>query len=46
MYSIGNTVRNTIIVYGDSNQAYHGDHFVMFKNIKSLCHTSEDDVVL
>lgn len=46
--SIGNIVSNTVIilVYGDGNQTYYGDHLVMFKNIKSLCHTSEDDVIL
>ena len=25
---------------------YHGDHFVMFKNIKSLCCTPETDIIL
>ena len=28
------------------NYTYHGDHFVIYKNIKSLCCTPETDIML
>ena len=37
MCTIGNIVNNIITLYGDrGNKTYGGDHFVMYKNIKSV----------
>lgn len=43
MHSVGNTVSNTApVLYGDRGyQTNHGNHVTMYKNIKSLCCTSE-----
>ena len=30
----------------DGNQAYHGDHFIMYKNIKLLCCKPKTNITL
>ena len=30
----------------DGNKSYHGDHFIMYKNIESLCCTPETNIIL
>ena len=43
---IENIINNIVITFvTDGNQAYHGDHFIMYKNIKSLCCTPEINII-
>ena len=38
MYNTGNIVRNYVItLVTDGNWTYHGDHIVMYRNVKALC---------
>lgn len=30
----------------DGYQAYHGDHFIMYTNVKSLCSAPETNIIL
>ena len=30
----------------DGNQIYHGDHFIMYINVKSLCYVPETNIIL
>lgn len=48
MYSVGNTVNNTVIILHDDryNQTYGGDHFVMYRIIKPLCCARGTNMVL
>ena len=47
MYRIENIVNNIIItLVTDGNWTYHGDHFVMYKNIELLCCTPETSMIL
>ena len=34
---IQSVITYSLCLVTDDNSAYHGDHFEMFKNIKSLC---------
>lgn len=44
IYIIENTVINIVItLYGI--MTYQDDHFIMYKNIKSLCCTSETGII-
>ena len=46
-YSMGNTVNNIAItcIMTDGNEAYCGDHFVMYKNTESLHYTPETSII-
>ena len=47
IYSIGIIVNNTAItLVTDGNYTHGADHFVMYKNIKALCCTSETNTML
>ena len=48
MYSTGNIINNTIIIFmvADGYQSYSDDHFVMYKNIKSLCSIPETNIIM
>ena len=42
-----NMFNNTAItMQTDGYQTYHGEYFVMYVNIESLCRTPETDIVL
>lgn len=42
MYSRGNIVNNMVITLY-ANKTYHGDHFLVYKNSKSLCGMPESN---
>ena len=47
MYSIRNIVNNIMItLVTDGYYACHGDHFVTYINVKSLCSTPENNIIL
>ena len=47
MYSTGNIINSTIIIFmvADGYQSYCDDHFVMYKNIKSLCSIPKTNII-
>lgn len=46
MYRIENIVNNIIItLVTDGTWTYHGDHFVMYKNIEFLCYALETNIL-
>ena len=48
MYNMGNAVSNTgVTLYGDRlNWSYYSNHFIIYKNIESLCYTLESNKIL
>ena len=47
MYSVGNIVNNFVICMAtDDNSTYHGAHFEMYRNIRSLCYLPGTNIVL
>ena len=45
---LGNIVNNimTTLMVKNSNWTYCGDHFIMYKNVESLCHIPETNIIL
>ena len=40
-------VNNIVITLGiDGYWTYHGNHFITYANVKSLCHTLETNIIL
>lgn len=45
--STENVVNNIVIthVVTDGDHTYYGEHFVMYRNVKTLCHTLETNTI-